>query len=407
VKKKYGTVFPGKRDQYQIPIVLYEDQRLDFFITDIYKTNLFKFLFKFFGIESLLNKRFSKSLEFAKIEAYPFFSILNPLLKRIYPKSKVSVWEDYWFSYLAQRNAKKSKSSLILYEFQAEYAFKQKYNFPLRKILFQFHPHPIWEHPILLADATFSDQLYQEVLSNTRNNLPDRYKYHTYHSWVNADHVIVASGITKHSLVMAGCPEDKITIIPYGINTSEIIFSEVFDPPAEVKPFFLFVGSGSQRKGLHRLCNAWAHSELSNEFNLVVIARTVEPFLEDFLNKPGIKWIKGVDKLTLDWYYRNAICFVMPSLSEGFGQVYLEALSNGCPILGSRNSMLPDIPGGKEHILFIDPFNENEISKSLINIATKNDNDHFFDKISIKRLVIPYNWENFRDRIKIVLTNWD
>jgi glycosyltransferase involved in cell wall biosynthesis len=33
----------------------------------------------------------------------------------------------------------------------------------------------------------------------------------------------------------------------------------------------------------------------------------------------------------------------MPSLVEGFGQVYLEALAEGCPVLGTQNTALPDL----------------------------------------------------------------
>jgi glycosyltransferase involved in cell wall biosynthesis len=35
----------------------------------------------------------------------------------------------------------------------------------------------------------------------------------------------------------------------------------------------------------------------------------------------------------------------MPSLVEGFGQVYLEALSHGLPVLGTANTCLPDLGG--------------------------------------------------------------
>ena len=33
----------------------------------------------------------------------------------------------------------------------------------------------------------------------------------------------------------------------------------------------------------------------------------------------------------------------MPSLVEGFGHVYLEALARGCPVLGTANTALPDL----------------------------------------------------------------
>ena len=42
----------------------------------------------------------------------------------------------------------------------------------------------------------------------------------------------------------------------------------------------------------------------------------------------------------------------MPSLVEGFGQVYLEALAEGTPILGTKNTALPDL-GGEEDGVFL------------------------------------------------------
>jgi alpha-1,3-rhamnosyl/mannosyltransferase len=41
----------------------------------------------------------------------------------------------------------------------------------------------------------------------------------------------------------------------------------------------------------------------------------------------------------------------MPSLVEGFGQVYLEALAEGCPVLGTSNTGLPDIGGEAVNII--------------------------------------------------------
>ncbi len=36
--------------------------------------------------------------------------------------------------------------------------------------------------------------------------------------------------------------------------------------------------------------------------------------------------------------------FIMPSLVEGFGLAYLEALAAGCHVVGTANSGLPDLP---------------------------------------------------------------
>ncbi len=407
MKKKYSTLFPGMRDHYQIPISLFESDRLDLFITDFYNKGFLKVFFSLLGDRNPLKRRYSEVLKTEKVISIPFFRPLIRLLEKGMQSSMVTVWEDHLYAKIAVHYASKRKSNLILYEFQAEYAFNQKFKHPITRILFQFHPHPIWEHPILLEDAKDSPELYSEVVRNTRNNLPEPYRSHTYTSWKNADHVIVASGITKKSLIMAGCPPERITIVPYGFGDVDTLSSEPLKANEIERPFFLFVGSGTYRKGLHHLCNAWKNTNIALTHDLLVIARTVDPSIKPYLKFKGIRWMAGVSKDELTRYFQNALCFVMPSLSEGFGQVYLEALANGCPVIGSSHSMLPDIIRGSHHILFVDPTQEAEISSALQKVFNTPSSDNFFNKDAIRALVIPYTWENFRAGINQILEKYD
>jgi|GEM_PF-802622 len=402
-KQKYTTVFPGIRDQYQVPLALFEKDRLGMFITDIYQTKILKRLVSLLGKGALLSKRYSPLLIGAPISTKPWIFLKSKLLLIFFQKSKVAVWEDLHYSKLAYKKAKKDRTSLFLYEFQAEYAFKKKYAFPIRKILFQFHPHPHWEHPLLLKDALSEPELYKEVLKNTRQNLPEKYKNHTCNSWKLADHILVASGITKFSLIQAGCPEEKISLAPYGISHLDTRISPEWEERKPEKPFFLFVGSGTQRKGLHHLCRAWKKTPIHRTHDLILISRWVEPFIEKDLNSLGIRILRGVSKEELNWHFQKALCFVLPSLSEGFGQVYLESLVNGCPIIGSRHSMLPDIEGAQDNIIYIDPLNENSILEAMEKVAGLSANDIFFNKNVMKNSVVPYTWENFRNKINYAL----
>jgi glycosyltransferase involved in cell wall biosynthesis len=52
------------------------------------------------------------------------------------------------------------------------------------------------------------------------------------------------------------------------------------------------------------------------------------------------------DNITLYQLYSNAICFVYPSLYEGFGMPILEAFDCGCPVVLSNSSSLPEIAQG-------------------------------------------------------------
>lgn len=44
-------------------------------------------------------------------------------------------------------------------------------------------------------------------------------------------------------------------------------------------------------------------------------------------------------------YYSNALCFIYPSLYEGFGLPVLEAMQCGCPVITSNRTSLPEVIG--------------------------------------------------------------
>lgn len=89
-------------------------------------------------------------------------------------------------------------------------------------------------------------------------------------------------------------------------------------------------------------------------------------------------------------YYKNAICFVFPSLYEGFGIPVLESMSCGCPVVLANHSSFPEVAGDAG--VYFDLNNADDL-KSKIESLMKNKN--FRKNISIKGLeqVKKFSWE--------------
>lgn len=64
--------------------------------------------------------------------------------------------------------------------------------------------------------------------------------------------------------------------------------------------------------------------------------------------------------------YKNALCFVFPSLYEGFGMPALEAFSYGCPAIISNTSSMPEVGG--EAAVYIIPDNPEDITKKISDV---------------------------------------
>jgi len=176
--------------------------------------------------------------------------------------------------------------------------------------------------------------------------------------------------------------------------------------PKHERPYLLWVGSGSYRKGLHHLCLAWEQTGLASEAELIVVARVVDPGMAPLLARPGIRWIRGLPRAELNWHFRHARAFVLPSMSEGFGQVYLEALAKGCPVIGTRHSILPDVAAAQPWIRYVEPGVVPELAAALA-AALRGPSRDAAAMAVVAESVQGFTWENFRSGIEAVLSRFD
>ncbi len=103
-----------------------------------------------------------------------------------------------------------------------------------------------------------------------------------------------------------------------------------------------------------------------------------------------IKWLGRVSDQQLKWFYTHALCFVYPSLYEGFGIPPLEAMSCGTPTIVSAISVLKEVCG--DAALYVNPHDEKDIADKINQLAHDENLCHELKKKGRKRCVA-FSWE--------------
>ncbi len=120
------------------------------------------------------------------------------------------------------------------------------------------------------------------------------------------------------------------------------------------RPFILSVGTIQPRKNFEKLIEAFSQLKKKKEYtnlDLVIVGKKgwlFEPILaapEKFNIKESVHFLDFVPDEDLPSLYKQAECFVLPSLYEGFGLPVLEAMANSCMVVVSKVSSLPEIAG--------------------------------------------------------------
>jgi len=300
------------------------------------------------------------------------------------------------FSEAAARRAAKQRCDLFLYSPYAWEAFTAKYPHTPRRVLFQYHPHPELERRILRDDAARYPGIGESFGAAPDQVPPEELFRRERDCWRCADLILCASEFTRRSLLEAGCDARLCRVVPYGIDLPEAAAGK---PPADAF-HAVFVGSGGQRKGLHHLLRAWQMASLPASSRLTLVCRVLDEGIKRMLAEvPRIELRRGVPHAELQRLYATSSLFVMPSLVEGFGQVYLEALAYGCPVLGTLNTCLPDIGGEADGVFLVSPGNVEELAAKLRTLAGALPGNSGVREAA-RRSAARFTWPAFREGVR-------
>lgn len=236
--------------------------------------------------------------------------------------------------------------------------------------------HPTYYNPYFLKQLkkpyvlTVHDMTHELFNSNNSVDNTILYKKETIEK---ADKIIAISENTKKDLInIYNVNEDKIHVIYLGYNQYNHYSKSITNLP----PYYiLFVGQRNGYKNFSTLLHAFAQvNRIHNEIKLIC---TGTAFTTSELNLiSSLKLSKHVRHYfatdeEMAYLYQNAVCFVYPSLYEGFGIPILEAFAAKCPLALSNSSCFPEIAGNAG--LYFDPNDSESIAYSILTIIENND----------------------------------
>jgi glycosyltransferase involved in cell wall biosynthesis len=165
-----------------------------------------------------------------------------------------------------------------------------------------------------------------------------------------------------------------IAIVPNGIDLKEYTSERPMQNVEGAEKRILFVGRLHPVKGVRYLLQAMSivHQELP-EAKLILVGDGEErEYLENLTGSLGIrKYVEFVGRIPHERvpdYMHHADVFVLPSLSESFGLVNLEAMACGLPIVATRVGGIPDLIEDGANGYLIDPMNQQQIAEAVLKL---------------------------------------
>ncbi len=228
-------------------------------------------------------------------------------------------------------------------------------------------------------------------------NLNERFVLRNLARW--STHLIGLHEGTKSWLLGMGIPEERISIVPNGVDTD--LFQSSGKPKGS---FCLFVGSLVKRKGTDLLLEALSQVDT---LECHIVGSGPEG---SFLRKKSreleldgrVQFLGRVPLQELIDQYTRAQFLVLPSYAEGMPLTVLEAMSCGSPVVAA------DTPGTREVVLhnetglLVQPGNVTPLADALTQLAGDPQRARLFGRRARQLVEEGFTWQTVAGKVLAV-----
>lgn len=267
----------------------------------------------------------------------------------------------------------KGNNKLLLYQFTLVI---QLYRIKADKYIFFAFTSPIFFrkkgiyntiHDMGAWDSPFSMKFLQMIYFRLTTRL----------SAINSEGIITVSNFSKKRISeILNINEAKIQVIYSALSESLITESHISINDIRKKynlpeKYIMSLSTLEPRKNLELLLKAFTEVKNKVDYDLVLVGRTgwkMKEILAKYHMDSKIHLTGFVEDNEVSVLYKNTLCFIFPSLYEGFGLPPIEALALGAPVLASNAASIPEIL--MEQAQYFESNNLKSLENALMNLSS-------------------------------------
>ncbi|MCP4541871.1 MAG: glycosyltransferase family 4 protein [Chloroflexi bacterium] len=283
-----------------------------------------------------------------------------------------------------------------------------------------------FDGPIALIPPALGNLFYREIFANLRGNFVRNVKQRVLYLVQSPQKAYFERAAVKNVGTVVTFSENvasqmtrqypfvgrKISVVRPGVDSKEFSPKErdlklaCFYGLNDRHRVFLYVGRLTPEKNIALLIEAFAMVEGDDNRLIIVGDGYHRHFLEQRCRDLGLQ-----EKIIFTGYQENtsafhslAHFFVLPTLYEGFGQVYLEAMSSGVPCIGFAGKLTAtsEIIKDTENGFIAYKHSPEALSRSMQRARTLDDGEYRRMCTRARNLIVEnYRWEHF---VSTVLT---
>lgn len=228
----------------------------------------------------------------------------------------------------------------------------------------------------------------------------------------NSAVTIVISNFEKSLIEREKVPVKRFEILPIGVDVKEFAGADQQMRDRyhlKGKKVILFVGRLTSHKGVDTLLRAAPQVLKNNSEAMILVVGPdfgekafFQQLSQELKIEDKVIFTGPVSREDLLSAYKSADVFCLPSRSEAFGIVMIEAFASGVPVVAARNTAMPEIVKDSQTGLLFETESPSDLAEKLTLVLEDRKLGQSLVNNAASEVAEKYNWDKIVSRLDTI-----